>query len=451
MKASTKKRVQLLVLFVALALNTSWVQNINRSYEASIASVSLITRSAITTKSCDEVKNKSRNKAVEKALKFDRKNTDLVSIDWDLRVFSYTCVKDDKEKVMTSFNITNEVSENSATDWAADEESEFCLGCLEKAVNTDASFKGSMAGQVTEANLQDLADIINKDLDQKENDLVNYIKKYQKNRKSVELDCTKSWTGDGKGTAISSKKVKSNEEIKECRMDVLASHEFGSESKRYAYFKKHFYKRLREDILNGNQETLEEVREELENFMDHDSGAIRKAAQQLALLDRYTTNAFRLDRRHAAILARCNREAQYANSHSDSFHSDTLLHNAKECQKRVLYTHRVQLDALSRNAHWKINRLISPRSSDSLNIREQGLDLLANFQDRIDTLSEHPGSLARNDKASTILPDNFSRRSADLALAASALLPKFTDPNPNFYPTFSLDRTVDITGYDFRH
>ena len=243
MKASNKKRIQLLVLFTALALNMSWVQNHNKGYEAVIASVSLITRSAETTKSCGEGETATtmeRKRDMEQKFKFDRTDlklgpSDTVSLDWDLRVFSYTCVKGDQEKVMTHFEVTSNVlpeSQDSDDEDIDDEKgNKFCFDCFKEVVNLNVSFEGHIAGN----NLQDLKDVIEADLDQKETALKKYVKAYKKNRKSVEWDCTKSWKDDGTGQAT---KIKSTEEIRACRMEVLASDKFETERERHKLFQK---------------------------------------------------------------------------------------------------------------------------------------------------------------------------------------------------------------------
>ena len=439
MKSSTKK-IQLFVLFAILALNKFWLQTDSSVPEmASQASVSIkksqggdvVVPLLLAHRECDEVKSRSRKTALEQALEFsDDTQIDLVSIGWDLRIFSQVCVKGGKEEVITSYKLENSVLQNP------DSETEACIDCLEDAINLNASFSGHIIGEVTEINLEDLATAINAGIEKGEKQIKKYIRNFDKNKSKVELDCTRSWREDGTGLT---NKVKSAEEIRNCRLATLSEYEFDSEKKRYKYFKKHFYNQLKKDISYGDEEVLEETRLQLEDFSEHDSGAIRRAAQQLVLLDRHTTQAFRIHQGYGNIRGHCNQKFQAASGlNPDSFHAQILLSEAKNCRQYTRFNEGMDLRYLSNRARSEISSVVGPGRSDPLDLRGQADQILKDFDGRLRSIANKSTSIIGRNQNSVIV-EEFSREETDSILGAKGLIPSFLEPG------LSIPSNLDVT------
>lgn len=442
MKPLNIKRVQLLILFIVLALNTSWVQNITRDNAVSLSALQTQTGSTRPGwGECDEIRNEEEAPEIETQLarKFnivgiERTDLKLASLDWDLNIYTYTCVKGDKREEKTEARIRSIVVPEED-----DGNTESCHSCLDGGVvNLNVTVKGVM-GAVTDGNLHKLKDLINRNLNQQEKALKRYVENYKKNRKSVELDCTKSWKGDGMGG------VKTNEDVQACRMEVLSSEDnFDTKKEQYRYFKKHSYGKLKEAILDGDKETREEAYDQVREFLDHESGAIKKSAQQLRILYRYTKKLNRLDRRYERALRRCQGNEFYAGNTGD-FYSDVMAQHSKVCRSRMRRGYTQVLRSLNSKAATRINRVIKPRSRDPLDLRDQGEELFTEFQDRLEVVAQSPGSTSR--RTSVMLPDGFRRGDGDLILGARGLVTKFRDPDFSI-PSY-VNRDVDITGITF--
>ena len=313
-KMPKKQRQQIAVLVVILLLNTSWLQrfftNNNETYsEISMSSrvVSLkgASRDANETsratpkeviQGCLKVKDKKRNQLLENQFESAETDLDITSLTWDIQVFDITCVTEDtngneKEEVKTLFDVQSHISEDAEIDT--------CEGCLEKAVDLEVSIIGHM-GKVTQKNIHDLADVIDARVQSEQKNLKKYIANYKKNKESVELKCTHSWKQTKKGVVS---KVNSTDDVKACRMEALSNYNFSSESKREKYFMKHFYRPLKKALTHGHKDNLDDVAEQIELFIDHDSSAIRTAAHQLRSMHRAIQTTFRWDQSYTKDLA----------------------------------------------------------------------------------------------------------------------------------------------------
>ena len=408
MKTLNKKRIQLGVLFIALALNTSWVQSLlkggDNTHKAHLASVSIVSQSAQTS-TCDEVKNERQRDDLKNIFQFKDPNLDLISLSWELTVSSYTCVKDGREEEMTSFDIIGNVDEK------ADSQIKSCSGQAGCAVNLNVSFERLIVGPVTENNLKDIAKVVNT----KEQALKQHLANYKDNHKKVELDCTKSWIGDGTGRAESLNKRTEKEQIQACRREVLDSYGFETEKERYAYFKKYFYNRLREGVTSKKEDALEEVVAELNELKEGDSNAsIRRDARKLLVLHHYTNRVFDLDSYYADAMDQCR-----DNTPSSRFSSDVVT----ACREAAFSEYRRTGQSLVAEASRGFAAGTHTRSS-----YRRAKDLFNDFQRRVHTMtSEHPGRMTRDGQSSSVIENRFSRDQARLILGRRGIVRKFMD------------------------
>ena len=424
MKVFNHKGMQLLALLAVLALNEAFTDRSNQSYEMTLASTASI---GLQDSRCKSINNIKRDKDAEHEINVefgDRSiEMDLVSLEWDLMVYSYDCVKQDGTKE-TKYYL--KVKERDV--YFTDRDTEACSGCLEEAIDIDTLFQG---GSTTKRGIvTDIAEIL---IDAKIKELKKYIANYKENRNKVR-DCTHSWKQGGQGLV---KEINSSEEIYECRIARLEDG-FTNSRERYRYFKKYFYHNLVDDIASGNESVLEEARgqlDELEYIADHTStSAMRRDIDQLNLLHRYTTTAFESYERYDERNKDCQIIGLLPEGNNfpegNSFYMDTLNQRMQLCQSREKLQYERELDILKNN----FNRQ-TVHFPESHHLQDRLGGLLSEFKSGM--LAERTG----------IVVEAF-RQKDDIILGTNGLIPSFIDSNIS--PPLNLNTEVNVIGVRFR-